>query len=80
MSDTSTIRRIEILGSEVFESLIESIKEVEFLLIAIDEPIDKTDVAQLCLLWGIQMHWHGCRTHTPVPTGPNSTANFNKSG
>ena len=56
MSDTSTILRIEILGTEVFESLIESIKQAEFLSSAIEEPTDKTDVAQLCLLWGIQMH------------------------
>ena len=49
MSDTSTIRRIEILGTEVFESLIESIKQAEFLSIAIDESTDNTDVAQLCL-------------------------------
>jgi hypothetical protein len=49
MSDTSTIRRIEILGTEVFESLITDIKQVEFLSIAIDESTDNTDVAQLCV-------------------------------
>ena len=56
MSDTSTIRRIEISGTEFFESLIESIKQADFFSIAIDESTDKTDVAHLCLLWGIQMH------------------------
>ena len=49
MSDTSTMRRIEILGTEVFQCLVESIKQSEFLSIAIDESTDNTDMAQLCL-------------------------------
>ena len=49
MSDTSTIRRIEILGSEVFESLTNDVKKAEFLSIAIDESTDRKDMAQLCV-------------------------------
>jgi hypothetical protein len=49
MSDSSTICRIEIFGTEVFESLITDIKQVAFLSLAIDESTDNTDVAQLCV-------------------------------
>jgi len=49
LSDTSTIRRIEVLGNDVFKSLIESVQQAEFLSIAVDESTDNTEIAQLCI-------------------------------
>jgi len=49
MSDTSNIRRMEILARDVFETLLEDLRKAEVMSIAVDESTDKTDTAQLCI-------------------------------
>ena len=49
ISDTSTMRRVELLGIHVFENLLVSLKKAEFISLAIDESTDIRDTAQLCI-------------------------------
>lgn len=46
MSDTTTSRRIEILDSEILDSILQGVARAEKISIAIDESTDKTDIAQ----------------------------------
>ena len=47
LSDTSNIPRLQLLATDVFETLLEDLKKADFL--AVDESTDKTDTAQLCI-------------------------------
>uniref|UniRef100_A0A3Q3EAD9 HAT C-terminal dimerisation domain-containing protein n=1 Tax=Labrus bergylta TaxID=56723 RepID=A0A3Q3EAD9_9LABR len=49
LSDTSNIRRIEILATNMFETLLEELKKADVMSIAVYESTDKTDTAQLCI-------------------------------
>lgn len=49
LSDTTNIRRVEILATDVFDTLLGDLKKVDFMSIAVDESTDKTDIAQLCM-------------------------------
>uniref|UniRef100_A0A3Q4GBG0 HAT C-terminal dimerisation domain-containing protein n=1 Tax=Neolamprologus brichardi TaxID=32507 RepID=A0A3Q4GBG0_NEOBR len=49
LSDSSNIRRIEVLASDVFEMLLDDLKKTEVMSIAVDESTDRTDNAQLCI-------------------------------
>ena len=49
LSDTSNIRRVQLLATDVFETLLEDLKKADVMSIAVDESTDKTDTAQLCI-------------------------------
>lgn len=49
LSDTSAIRRVEILASDVFETLLDALRKAPVMSLAVDESTDNSDVAQLCL-------------------------------
>uniref|UniRef100_A0A3Q3NFP3 HAT C-terminal dimerisation domain-containing protein n=1 Tax=Labrus bergylta TaxID=56723 RepID=A0A3Q3NFP3_9LABR len=49
LSDTSNICRVEILATDVFETLLEELKKADVMSIAVDESTDRTDTAQLCI-------------------------------
>jgi hypothetical protein len=49
LSDTSNIRRVQLLATDVLETLLESLKKADVMSIAVDESTDKTDTAQLCI-------------------------------
>lgn len=49
LSDSSNIRRIEVLASDVFEMLLDDLKKTDVMSIAVDESTDRTDNAQLCI-------------------------------
>ena len=49
LSDTSNIRRVQLLATDVFEMLLEDLKKADVMSIAVDESTDKTDTAQLCI-------------------------------
>ena len=49
MSDTSNIRRVEILATDVFKTLLEDLRKAEVMSLAVDESTDQTDTAQLCI-------------------------------
>uniref|UniRef100_A0A3Q1CR85 HAT C-terminal dimerisation domain-containing protein n=1 Tax=Amphiprion ocellaris TaxID=80972 RepID=A0A3Q1CR85_AMPOC len=49
LSDTSNIRRVEILATEVFDSLLKDLKKTPVMSIAVDESTDMSDTAQLCV-------------------------------
>lgn len=49
MSDTTTIRRVEALATDVFETLLDKLKKAEVMSLAVDESTDGSDVAELCL-------------------------------
>uniref|UniRef100_A0A8C5ET12 HAT C-terminal dimerisation domain-containing protein n=1 Tax=Gouania willdenowi TaxID=441366 RepID=A0A8C5ET12_GOUWI len=49
ISDTSNIRRVESLASDVFETLMDKLRKAEVMSLAVDESTDNSDVAQLCL-------------------------------
>ena len=48
LSDTSNIRRVEILATDVFETLLSEVKKADVMSIAVDESTDRTDTSQLC--------------------------------
>ncbi|KAI2646908.1 SCAN domain-containing protein 3 [Labeo rohita] len=60
LSDTSNIRRVEILAADVFETLLGDLMKADAMSIAVDESTDKNDTAQL---WGSvhdrQSEWFG---------------------
>lgn len=49
LSDTSALRRVDLLAKDVFDKLLENIQKTELMSIAIDESTDTTDVAQMCV-------------------------------
>lgn len=49
LSDTSTLRRLELLATDVEGKLLENLRKAEFMSIAVDESTDCTDMAQLCI-------------------------------
>ncbi|GAA6218577.1 SCAN domain-containing protein 3-like [Lates japonicus] len=49
ISDTSNMRRIESLASDVFEMLLDKLRKAEVMSLAVDELTDNSDVAQMCL-------------------------------
>lgn len=49
LSDTSTLRRVDLLAKDVCEKLLDNLRKAEFMSIAVDESTDATDVAQLCI-------------------------------
>lgn len=49
ISDTSNMRRVESLASDVFETLLDKLRKAEVMSLAVDESTDNGDVAQLCL-------------------------------
>ena len=49
LSETSNIRRVQLLATDVFETLLEDLKKADVMSIAVDESTDKTDTAQLCI-------------------------------
>ena len=49
LSDTSNIRRVEILATDVFETLLGELKKADVMSIAVDESTDRSDTAQLCI-------------------------------
>ena len=49
LSDTSNIRRVEILATDVFETLLSEMKKADVMSIAVDESRDRTDTSQLCV-------------------------------
>lgn len=49
LSDTTTGRRVELLATEVFDTLLSRLKAAEVMSLAVDESTDNADVAQLCL-------------------------------
>lgn len=49
ISDTTNIRRVESLASDVFETLLDKLRKADVMSLAVDESTDNSDVAQLCL-------------------------------
>ena len=49
LSDTSTLRRVELLAQDVSRKLLENLKKADVMSIAVDESTDCTDMAQLCI-------------------------------
>lgn len=49
ISDSSNMRRVEALASDVFETLLDKLRKAEVMSLAVDESTDNSDVAQLCL-------------------------------
>ncbi len=49
LSDTSNIRRVEILAADVYETLLGDLMKADTMSIAVVESTDKTDTAQLCI-------------------------------
>ena len=49
LSDISTLRRVELLATDVTGKLLENLRKAEFMSIAVDESTDCTDMAQLCI-------------------------------
>lgn len=49
LSDTSNIRRVEVLATDVFEKLLGDLKKADTMSIALDESTDRGDTAQLCV-------------------------------
>ncbi|XDV14469.1 hypothetical protein PO909_014711, partial [Leuciscus waleckii] len=49
LSDTSALRRVDLLAKDVFDKLLENIQKTELMSIDIDESTDTTDVAQMCV-------------------------------
>ncbi len=49
LSDTSNIRRVEILAADVYETLLGDLMKADTMSIAVDESTDKTDTVQLCI-------------------------------
>lgn len=47
IKDSSNIRRVEIVASDMFEMLIDNLKKTDVKSIAVDESTDTTDNAQL---------------------------------
>ena len=45
LSDTSNIRRVQLLATDVFETLLEDLKKADDMSIAVDESTDKTNTA-----------------------------------
>ncbi|XDV21802.1 hypothetical protein PO909_026822 [Leuciscus waleckii] len=58
LSDTSALRRVDLLAKDVFDKLLENIQKTELMSIAIDESTDTTDVAQMELLGLIPLEGH----------------------
>ena len=50
LSDTTTSRRVDVLGSAVFDIICQELKRVEVMSLAVDESTDATDQAQLNLI------------------------------
>lgn len=49
LSDTTAGRRVDLLATDVFDTLLARLRNAEFLSLAVDESTDNQDVAQLCL-------------------------------
>lgn len=49
MSDMTTGRWIDDLGTDVFEKLLDQLRKADFISLAVDETTDNSDTAQLCL-------------------------------
>ena len=49
MSDTTTGRRMDILATNVFDTLLDQLRKADFMSLAVDESTDNSDIAQLCL-------------------------------
>lgn len=49
LSDTSNMRRIKSLASDVFETLLDKLRRAEVMSLAVDESTDNSDAMQLCL-------------------------------
>ena len=49
LSDTSILRRVELLAKDVSGKLFENVRKAEYISIAVDESTDCTDMAQLCI-------------------------------
>ncbi|MGH0161433.1 UNVERIFIED_CONTAM: hypothetical protein FKN15_041049 [Acipenser sinensis] len=49
LSDTSAMRRVEVLGTEVFDTFLDRLKKSRVHVTCIDESTDNTDNAQLCV-------------------------------
>lgn len=49
LSDTSNIRRVDILATDVFETLLKELRKADTMAVAVDESTDRTDTAQLCM-------------------------------
>uniref|UniRef100_A0A8C5N8A0 DUF4371 domain-containing protein n=1 Tax=Gouania willdenowi TaxID=441366 RepID=A0A8C5N8A0_GOUWI len=49
LSDTSNIRRVDILVTDVFETLLKELRKADNMAVAVDESTDRTDTAQLCM-------------------------------
>lgn len=49
LSDSTNMRRVEALASDVFETLVDKLRTAEVMSLAVDESTDNSDVAQLCL-------------------------------
>uniref|UniRef100_A0A8C6VXB7 DUF4371 domain-containing protein n=2 Tax=Nothobranchius furzeri TaxID=105023 RepID=A0A8C6VXB7_NOTFU len=49
LSDTSNVRRVEILAMDLFDSLIKDLNKAPVMSIAVDESTDRSDTAQLCV-------------------------------
>ncbi len=49
MSDTSTARRVDVLATDVFETLLDRLRKADFMSMAVDESTDNSDTAQLSL-------------------------------
>uniref|UniRef100_A0A3Q0T044 SPIN-DOC-like zinc-finger domain-containing protein n=1 Tax=Amphilophus citrinellus TaxID=61819 RepID=A0A3Q0T044_AMPCI len=49
LSDTTAGRRVEILATDVFDTLLVQLRKAEFISLAVDESTDNSDTAQLCM-------------------------------
>lgn len=49
MSDTTTARRMDVLATNVFETLLDQLRKADVMSLAVDESTDNSDTAQLCL-------------------------------
>uniref|UniRef100_A0A3B4ZDH1 DUF4371 domain-containing protein n=1 Tax=Stegastes partitus TaxID=144197 RepID=A0A3B4ZDH1_9TELE len=60
LSDTSNMRRVEILATDMFEALLSDLKKVEVMSIVVDESTDRFDTAQLCVYVRFYDAGHRC--------------------
>uniref|UniRef100_A0A3B5B1D1 HAT C-terminal dimerisation domain-containing protein n=1 Tax=Stegastes partitus TaxID=144197 RepID=A0A3B5B1D1_9TELE len=49
LSDTSNIDRVDILATDVFETLVKELRKADHMAAAVDESTDRPDTAQLCM-------------------------------
>ncbi|XP_051783182.1 SCAN domain-containing protein 3-like [Erpetoichthys calabaricus] len=49
LSNTTAVRRVDVLATDVFDTLLNQLRKADFISLAVDESTDNLDVAQLCM-------------------------------